>query len=158
MTPSGSGIGWERAREAITLSPRAQRERSILSGASLRAQARSRGEPQHRSPPSQNQSQLTPGTISSMAVNHQHRPASGSRLAQRDRVGASSGSDHPLPSRAAREVDPLRSFLASAGPVPRSVPGTHPRIHAGIPTARLRLRSPGGTATCGIGPLGIQGR
>ena len=38
---------------------------------------------------------------------------------QRDRVGASSGSDHPLPSRAARKVDPSSSFHASAGPVPR---------------------------------------
>jgi hypothetical protein len=43
MTPSGSGIGSERAREAITLSPRATRERPILLRASMRAQARSRG-------------------------------------------------------------------------------------------------------------------
>ena len=43
MATSGSGIGSERAREAITLCHRAQRESSILARASLRAQARSRG-------------------------------------------------------------------------------------------------------------------
>lgn len=42
MLPSGSGIGSERAREAIILSPRATRESSSLPGASMRAQARSR--------------------------------------------------------------------------------------------------------------------
>ena len=42
-TTSGSGIGSERDREAIILCHRAQRERSILPRASLRAQARSRG-------------------------------------------------------------------------------------------------------------------
>lgn len=45
MLPSGSGIGSERAREAIILSPRAQRESFSLPGASMRAQARSRRAP-----------------------------------------------------------------------------------------------------------------
>jgi len=42
-TPGGSGTGPEQALEAIKLSPRAQREKPILSRAYLRAQARSRG-------------------------------------------------------------------------------------------------------------------
>lgn len=67
MLPSGSGIGSERAREAIILFPRATRESSSLPGASMRAQARSRRasrphaceSPRLGNPPAQGESPLT---------------------------------------------------------------------------------------------------
>ena len=40
--------------------------------------------------------------------------------AERERTGASVGSDQTLPSRTARKLHPFQSFLARAGPVPRS--------------------------------------
>ncbi len=45
---------------------------------------------------------------------------------QRERAVASIGSDHPLPSRAARTLNPPPSLPASAGPIPRSPPASNP--------------------------------
>jgi len=125
---------------------RAQRERSILPGASLRAQARSRGEPHHRSPPSQNQSQPTPGN----QLLHGRKPPRPPWPRQPTRAAGSGRSELRQrssfsPSRAARKVHPPRSFLASAGPVPRSGPSTHPWIASSRQPVRaspIRITTP----------------
>jgi hypothetical protein len=113
--------------EAIKPSPRAQRENPILPRASLRAQDRSRGAPTHDSPQAPAQ-----------RPNH---PTTSKR--QRDRAGASIGSDQTSPSRTARKPYPPPSFPARAGPIPRS---PHPRL---TPSASPTTEPPGGS---GIGP------
>ena len=63
------------------------------------------------------------------------------RPAERDRAGASLGSEHQSPSRTARKPLLPRASSASAGSIPRSPPSTQPQSSSGsLPTALLRLQ------------------
>ena len=119
-SPSGSGIGPERALEAIKpVSSRNSAKASILPRASLRAQDRSRGA-RHR-----------PHTPGASPTTHLPKPPhSGTAYpkgqAPNHPAAAGSGrSEHwkrsnPSPRATARKPHPTPSFPASAGPIPRS--------------------------------------
>jgi hypothetical protein len=88
--PQRSGFGPERALEANTHPPRAQRESSSSPEPTQRAEARCRG-----APPSKTE-------------------------AERCQAGASLGGEHPTPSRKARKLILPRAYSASGGLIPRS--------------------------------------
>jgi hypothetical protein len=100
---SGSGTGPEQALEAIKSSPRAQRESS--SSPELTCVRRTDpAEPSPRHQPRATASESLPQVIGCSVPFCVNRRATPQPKRQRDRAGASIGSDQILPSRAARKL------------------------------------------------------
>jgi hypothetical protein len=135
MPPSASGIGPQRALEANTKIPRAQRESPSSPELPQRAKDRSRGaphtpsgagsvrsEPWKRTPKSLAHSAKTPPPPSFLSERRTDPAEPPTRPAERDRSAASLGSEQQNPSRTARKPLLPRASSATAGPIPRSTP------------------------------------
>jgi hypothetical protein len=168
-SPSSSGIGPQRALEANTETPRAQRESPILPKASsASAGLIPRSAPPI--PPTEVPSRPRLGTVWGMRRSFRTlrlcaipgvSPRAGMRCpvgalrtphpAERDRSAASLGSDHQNPSRTARKPNPSPSFLSErrTDPAERSTTasaGSIPRsvrlkkpVAEGFPTGRVAV-------------------